>query len=742
MTTTHIYRANDFYRQPYIDEDDPILEELAAFRLRVLDNGYETLPVRGKNGLLSGWTSGEITPERVRYETSIGTTKLNTGIRCGRVAVPDNDVKNPEHAAAVNELIEHFLGTSPLKRRGSKGAAYCYYNRTPIKKLTLTDANYTRLFEILGDGQQFVAYGKHPDGMDYTWIGEGEPATVPLTELPEVTPEQLIELHAAIRELLIALGYQFKADEPRVDNPESANTTRDNADEDIPALCRAALAVIPNDCDREEWVKICYAIRDAGLNFGDWQEFCDKWHRQHKRGSVEAAWDSCASPRSVTFRTLLEKADKADPEWRSRYYAPINKAKSDAFWEVEMRRIREEMNFGCGEPEFLDDEPEFDNEPEEPQPEPQPDPPPRKRTWVFFDEYENLPAPEYWDDNGEHGFLINMPDGSVMLVTGKWGSHKTNVITKIVLDAVMDKGARALYVVCEGAYLYGQQRMPKFCKARGIAVRELRGRFHFADKGIDLTNEKAVLAMIEDNLDFMPNIIIIDTLAQATPGLESNDKAMGDLLGNSGPVAAIRRTFDALVIVLAHPPKTARLTDEDISGHGSIIGNTDAIAGSKYDKKQRIVTWEMKRNKNGPEGLKLWFSIPEYGFPIPEQLSEDPYGDPEEAQKVQDYDSAQASVIRGILALAVADDYETGFTNRQMAEKLWASQAWDDPNKPKTGDKDEWVSAKEKELSNCQQRKMQAESPYFNMTRCIVKGKMTFRRWCWTGEMLRHKPQE
>jgi hypothetical protein len=42
--------------------------------------------------------------------------------------------------------------------------------------------------------------------MDYTWIGEGEPATVPISELPEVTPEQLGELHATIRELLIELG--------------------------------------------------------------------------------------------------------------------------------------------------------------------------------------------------------------------------------------------------------------------------------------------------------------------------------------------------------------------------------------------------------------------------------------------------------------------------------------------------------------------------------------------------------
>jgi hypothetical protein len=131
-------------------------------------------------------------------------------------------------------------------------------------------------------------------------------------------------------------------------------------------------------------------------------------------------------------------------------------------------------------------------------------------------------------------------------------------------------------------------------------------------------------------------------------------------------------------------------------GHGSIIGNTDAIVGSLYDKKLRVVTWEMKRNKNGPEGLVLWFAIPEYGFPVPEQLAEDPFLDEQDAQQKRDYDKEQAAVIRGILALAVAYDYDTGFTNHQMAEALWKLPCCDDPNKPKTGDKDAWIRAKEK----------------------------------------------
>jgi hypothetical protein len=64
-----------------------------------------------------------------------------------------------------------------------------------------------------------------------------------------------------------------------------------------------------------------------------------------------------------------------------------------------------------------------------------------KRIYRYFDEYENLPNPEYSDDVNEdgHGFFIRMPEGSVMMVTGIWGGHKTNVMTKLVLDAVVDR---------------------------------------------------------------------------------------------------------------------------------------------------------------------------------------------------------------------------------------------------------------------------------------------------------------
>jgi hypothetical protein len=153
-------------------------------------------------------------------------------------------------------------------------------------------------------------------------------------------------------------------------------------------------------------------------------------------------------------------------------------------------------------------------------------------------------------------------------------------------------------------------------------------RWNNMPQGINLTNAKNVQELIDGNRDFDPDIIVIDTLTQATPNIESNAKEMGDILGSNGAVGKIRKALNCLVVVLCHPPKSfnSRSDGYDISGHGSIIGNTDMILRVVYDKDTRIVAVRCMRNKDGPEDHEIWFKIPAEGIPVPEQIAK-----PEEA---------------------------------------------------------------------------------------------------------------
>src|SRR5438093_382016 len=58
------------------------------------------------------------------------------------------------------------------------------------------------------------------------------------------------------------------------------------------------------------------------------------------------------------------------------------------------------------------------------------------------DEYEALPELEFWDD--EH-VLPHFPDGCIAVMYGLSGSHKTNTLLTMVLDAVLNHDARVCY---------------------------------------------------------------------------------------------------------------------------------------------------------------------------------------------------------------------------------------------------------------------------------------------------------
>jgi len=95
-------------------------DDLLQLRLKLLDNGFEPIPVAGKDSLLKGWTTGPITEDRVTAETR-NSCNTNTGFRTGRTVGVDNDLRDPLHAAAATEITEYILGPTPLIRFGSKG---------------------------------------------------------------------------------------------------------------------------------------------------------------------------------------------------------------------------------------------------------------------------------------------------------------------------------------------------------------------------------------------------------------------------------------------------------------------------------------------------------------------------------------------------------------------------------------------------------------------------------------------
>jgi hypothetical protein len=188
-------------------------------KLKLLSNGYQPIATNGKKPVATGWQLGEITADRIKHEHRDFAYARNIGLRSGELVPVDIDLVNLDHILQIIDIVLEVLPYTPMLRRGAKGIAMCYRNKTPIGKLKIFEkkdkADKTKLcygVEILGTKNQIVAYGVHPDTKErYSWPEKGfEPALVPFDQLPEVTPEQLRDLADRVFDKLKALGYRME----------------------------------------------------------------------------------------------------------------------------------------------------------------------------------------------------------------------------------------------------------------------------------------------------------------------------------------------------------------------------------------------------------------------------------------------------------------------------------------------------------------------------------------------------
>jgi hypothetical protein len=240
IDSSNVFRSNSDKNQDLVQ----VLAERCLLRIALLRNGYEPIPIVGKETWITGWTTGEITEERIIAETCRNRRYANTGLRSGRLVGIDIDLVDREQVSILLEIADALLGHTPLRRFGSKGQMLLYrLVDEPIGKMVIRRAkteteNARPLVEIFGQGGQFVAYGTHPDTKrPYRWLEKGkEPLTVPFPDLPPVTGKDLRELRQAFVEVLTAYGYEIESSERRTSTSPQPVTAKIEDARDITQL--------------------------------------------------------------------------------------------------------------------------------------------------------------------------------------------------------------------------------------------------------------------------------------------------------------------------------------------------------------------------------------------------------------------------------------------------------------------------------------------------------------------------
>jgi hypothetical protein len=164
------------------------------FRQRLRQAGFRPLPLRDKAPALREWQKRtDASADDIRLWETLFADATNTGALCRLMPVLDIDVTNQEAAEAVENLVrERFEERGYVLTRIGKAPKRAIPFRTDqpfakiIRKLTAHNGGTDQKLELLGDGQQCVIAGIHPDtGQPYRWHG-GEPGQTKLEELPYI----------------------------------------------------------------------------------------------------------------------------------------------------------------------------------------------------------------------------------------------------------------------------------------------------------------------------------------------------------------------------------------------------------------------------------------------------------------------------------------------------------------------------------------------------------------------------
>ena len=312
------------------------MKYLKQYGRQLLDAGYAVVPIAPgvKFPKLPNWQSIEVTPERLTAWLANGHAADGVGIRAAHTPAIDIDVTDPVMAAEMAVWCQTHVGMAPERIGKAPKRLLVYRAEAPFPKLSsvwVDGQGAEQRLEVLGDGQQFVAYHVHPDTLKpYTWTGRDSILTIPHDDLDVLTPDLARAALAEFDRLAGLKGWRRKASREPLETSRQplANISDDDAlayAQDAPDISdealRSYLMAIPNtgidEADYDIWVSIGMALHHHYDGTDDGLELWREWSQQaskHDDATLERKWPSLkAGPdrRALTARYIIMLGKRA-----------------------------------------------------------------------------------------------------------------------------------------------------------------------------------------------------------------------------------------------------------------------------------------------------------------------------------------------------------------------------------------------------------------------------------------------
>ncbi len=305
-----------------------------------LDNGFEIIPIKPgtKRPPFDKWEEIRATRAKLDRWLDHGRANHGVGILARKTPMVDIDCRDKAIVKKMVTFTQDLLGET-LQRIGfAPKTGLLYRTSKPFPKVnskTWIDPDddsakpVTHKLEVLGDGQQFVAFAIHPDtGEPYRWIDKQAPHNVEWGSLPEITREQALEIAAYFDELMEDAGYIVKRGANRLDRKPANDIDDDDEDgfanDSTPIDITTQelglrLALVPGADDYDTWSQVGMALwhqyegSDEGLIL--WHEWSAQAHN-YDQDVLDEKWptfnDKGKGRAPVTARLIVKLANEEE----------------------------------------------------------------------------------------------------------------------------------------------------------------------------------------------------------------------------------------------------------------------------------------------------------------------------------------------------------------------------------------------------------------------------------------------
>jgi len=329
--------------------DQPKKESrLAKYGPRILANGYDPVPIRHglKHPGFKGWQKSVATPE-VISEWDAKFARAGVGVLAARTPGVDIDVRDEAVGTEIRQFVEMMFGETLVRVGDAPKCLLVFQTDTPFAKVDtrmwIDAAGVEHKVEILGDGQQWVAYHMHPERQKpYKWDDKG-PASTPRKLLPKLTEKQAVEIHDFAISCFKKAGWKLKQSGTALARLE----TSDDIDPDDIALIKTGVTDLSLDEMKqrldlidwenqgyEEWFACGMAIHhqfrdDPETGLALWHDYSSRYP-DYSEKFAQDRWDSFHSSdsgRAKTFKYILELTKE---KWKA-IRPPLAKEDKSAF---------------------------------------------------------------------------------------------------------------------------------------------------------------------------------------------------------------------------------------------------------------------------------------------------------------------------------------------------------------------------------------------------------------------------